>query len=555
MKRFATVITAAYRPASPNELVYALNAALTLGFPTFLVRDIRGPSEPHVTSAAQQLTAAFADRSVPLQVVKCRADETALRWREGVDHVFFEYPDVDAVMVIPKDFTAPASKILLDGLQQVAALSTRSSLVWGDYDCLPGFKSRFDYDLVGMPVVEALFPEHAPLLKAQNIRRLRTEFFSLGRDVRQRAWQQGIGWTMDPTIDFELTAVRNQDLALKVVDLGRFVDGGATRNALGQLRQMVRYTGQLAVNAIAHAQAQFRDDPAAQTRACDTLRPRISAAFGACLSAIERNYPFNTNPKLTLTNTWRRFTGFTLLFDPYPCDLREFHTEASILGYVPGTNQLFDALAELCTGSWGDTLAQEYVFCRLPPSTYHLTANDGVNSDNLGQLTPEHQRTFRSFLEELPETLGPLTTLIEPLPTLLDGPIRFRFRELSVWGNAVLVAELEPVDETSAVTLREFEKRRAELNQEWGRRWGRRNGDVPFRPHISLGYFPNPTLAQRAQSQIRNWSAQFLDRLQECECSFSSVGVYSFTDMVTFLRFSAAQKPGRTVVTERASSN
>jgi hypothetical protein len=124
-----------------------------------------------------------------------------------------------------------------------------------------------------------------------------------------------------------------------------------------------------------------------------------------------------------------------------------------------------------------------------------------------------------------------------------------------VWGNAVLVAELEPVDETSAVTLREFEKRRAELNQEWGRRWGRRNGDVPFRPHISLGYFPNPTLAQRAQSQIRNWSAQFLDRLQECECSFSSVGVYSFTDMVTFLRFSAAQKPGRTVVTERASSN
>lgn len=246
-----------------------------------------------------------------------------------------------------------------------------------------------------------------------------------------------------------------------------------------------------------------------------------------------------TNPKVAgFVPRWARFRGFSLLFDGnlIPAgprlDLANDVDADSSLDFYRG---LRDGLAALDP----DLLTATYLFCPLPPPSYHVTVWDGGNDGNIAQVHGDRRPELEQLLAGLPDSLLRPNALIDraaasPLVTHPDWDVTLRFDRLNLWGNAVLVARLAPTEE-SASALEALAEERRRLSQGFRAEFGIAPSDR-YSPHVSLGYFASREAAQLATPCLEGWDRVMAERMQGRTLSLKRVGVYGFTDMATFFK-------------------
>ncbi len=112
-------------------------------------------------------------------------------------------------------------------------------------------------------------------------------------------------------------------------------------------------------------------------------------------------------------------------------------------------------------------LQNKYLFFQLPVYSYHVTVWDGLNEGNKGKISSAHKLKLEDFLMGLPFSLTQdyefLTVANSSLLVKKNCDLIFKFTELSVCNNSVLVAKLEAYNNTSKNTLEQIKKERLEL--------------------------------------------------------------------------------------------
>ena len=250
-----------------------------------------------------------------------------------------------------------------------------------------------------------------------------------------------------------------------------------------------------------------------------------------------------TNEKVAgFAPRWAQFRGFSILFDPPGTALMPSGNRLDLacdveadpaLGFY---KRLRDGLARLNP----DLLTATYLFCPLPPPSYHVTVWDGGNDGNVEEITGDARRDLESWLAGLPDSLGQehrLTApaLASPLTRRDDWDIEFRFDHLAV--RSALVARLVPT-EASQNTYDEFVEERRRLNSACRAAFGIATYDN-YTPHVSLGYFANREGVQAASLCLRDWNEAFTKQMQGQTVTFRRAGLYGFTDMATFFKKAA----------------
>jgi hypothetical protein len=249
-----------------------------------------------------------------------------------------------------------------------------------------------------------------------------------------------------------------------------------------------------------------------------------------------------TNEKVAgLEPRWADFRGFTLLFDNPGASLKTVRSVAYLDCDVDENPDLslYQALRDALQQIGLASLSKSYLFCPLPPESYHVTVWDGINASNLDKVVSEHRPACQRFLQALPNSvqdtrLFPEITNSELL-TRPDWRIRFKFAKLEKWGNVSIVALLEPADDESAVNLRALKDARAILTSEFERKFG--VGPYPnYTPHVTLGYFANQDLAEQASPRMDAWNESFHEITAGFALELQQVSLYGFTDMATFFK-------------------
>jgi hypothetical protein len=250
-----------------------------------------------------------------------------------------------------------------------------------------------------------------------------------------------------------------------------------------------------------------------------------------------------TNVKVAgLEPQWAPYRGFSLLFD-YPdgtIQLRgENLNELKCSLDSPGL-KLYKALDKSLDNIGRNMLIKTFLFCPLPPYSYHVTVWDGLNDANAQKVSGNFYPKLRNFLNNLQNSLLTDDQFIEeiyefPL-TATEWPIEFRFDHLSNWDNQVLVARLEPTEKSSGSPYDLLLKFRNELTQVYEMRYKIKMFHK-YLPHVSLGYFANKQYgAGVTTSQLDHWTKIVKQEVGDKVITFKSISLYGFTDMVTFFK-------------------
>jgi len=240
---------------------------------------------------------------------------------------------------------------------------------------------------------------------------------------------------------------------------------------------------------------------------------------------------------------WAPYRGFSLLFDNPGHGVSPMGKGLLRLACAPGTDpdlHLYQGFVDCLDEIGRDLLIRTYLFCPLPPASYHVTAWDGLNDGNVQQVAPGHRPGLEEFLDGLPGTLlthAAFTARAEgsPLVTGNAFAMRFTFKALRKWGNRVLVARLKAADEDSERALARMVEERNHLCAWFGERFGVQMR-TRYAPHVSLGYFANAECAELATPQIDRWTDLFREGVGGRTIAFNSISLYGFTDMVTFVK-------------------
>lgn len=249
------------------------------------------------------------------------------------------------------------------------------------------------------------------------------------------------------------------------------------------------------------------------------------------------------NPKLSgvAPPTWRPYPGVSILYDnPGSAALSgvEPLTASSAAGRAD--QWLYDRLRVVAGEVESSMHHDGAVLCELPRHTYHVTVCDVVNEGTRRHVRRAMRSEVDGTLEELPDSLLWATSLLRllcrsELPwSVWACPITFRVEGLRVWGQ-VLAAELVAADERSVAARASHEASRSELAARLGTRVGVQPRE--WRPHVSLGYFPNEhAAAHAAEHVVPEWQDRARERTEGLGLTFRSASVYGFTDMVSFWR-------------------
>lgn len=248
-----------------------------------------------------------------------------------------------------------------------------------------------------------------------------------------------------------------------------------------------------------------------------------------------------SNAKIAgLVPEWAPFRGFSILFDNPGDSLRRAERYDLIANDVDHDaalgfyRTLRDALVSLDVR----LLTHTYLFCPLPPASYHVTVWDGLNDGNAEEIAPAHREGVAQLLADLPAALRAPHPLIRAaresaLAARRDWGLSFQFSHLSLVQQSVLVAELKPAAPGDAARMQELLQARADLSAQTQAAYGY----SPYHrywPHVSLGYFANREHGQLAMPCVAGWTAAFAQRLDDKRLSFEHASVYGFTDMATF---------------------
>ncbi|MGH9753456.1 MAG: hypothetical protein ACREA2_11790 [Blastocatellia bacterium] len=247
-------------------------------------------------------------------------------------------------------------------------------------------------------------------------------------------------------------------------------------------------------------------------------------------------------PKVFAVPYWPRWCGFSYLWDNPGASLRRrAETEPLQIACEPWKDPelglycaLWDSLAEVGL----DSTNNPYSFCPLPSSSYHVTAWDGINEENLNLIAEPKRERFAKFMLELPKSAK------QPSPGLVDqnafdeclgtGLVQFEFDSLKLWDDAVLVAQLAPAGQTSEQAMEQVKERRKHLDEKFAS-IGRAKS-LSYAPHVSLGYFNHPGAARNAREQALHWEGIFRRRAARHLLAFQSISAYAFESMASFLK-------------------
>ena len=250
-----------------------------------------------------------------------------------------------------------------------------------------------------------------------------------------------------------------------------------------------------------------------------------------------------TNAKVAgFVPRWTAFRGFSLLWDnPGQC-LARSGQRLDLACDVDADTELsfYKTLRDSLNALDVNLLTNAYLFCPLPPPSYHVTLWDGGNDGNTAKVLPAQHPLLQDFLTRLPNSIltpNPITDVpaASPLVTRQDWNVRFRFNSLFKWGNSVLVAGLAPVDDAAANVIAGISDERRRLNAQYQQAYGIGSSDN-YGPHVSLGYFANREHAQLATSCLPDWNRLFVERMHSQTLTFQHASVYGFTDMATFFK-------------------
>lgn len=247
-----------------------------------------------------------------------------------------------------------------------------------------------------------------------------------------------------------------------------------------------------------------------------------------------------TTPKLSRASppVWSPYPGVSVLYtDPGSAALSGIEPLETSARARHGDLGLYDRLHDLAEEI---DSARDVAFCKLPRHTYHVTLCDSVNQGTRSEVHREARDEITRTLHHLPDSLLWTTELLRLLRdrdlhwTVRSRPISFRVETLHVWGH-VLVAGLEPADPASEAAKATHEACRADLVARLHTRLG---VEVQaWRPHVTLGYFPNEDAAAQAREhELATWQERARERTGGVSVTFRSASVYGFTDMVSFWR-------------------
>ena len=243
---------------------------------------------------------------------------------------------------------------------------------------------------------------------------------------------------------------------------------------------------------------------------------------------------------------WAQFPGFSLLFDnpgqgftlmapdllKLDCPVAQSSRDDGLVLY----RSLTQALRQFNL----DRLVNNYLFCPLPPYSYHVTVWDGLNTDNRGSVLSPHQEQITQFLENMPDSFS-ADALFSPIineSELVNGrdlTISYQFDHLYKWGNIGLVCALTPASDTDRQTHEHITTLRHRLYEKFGTQFGGVN-EWPFTPHISLGYFANAELAEQTTPHVEDWHEIVQQKAAGQTITFNNISLYGFTDMATFFK-------------------
>lgn len=247
-------------------------------------------------------------------------------------------------------------------------------------------------------------------------------------------------------------------------------------------------------------------------------------------------------PKLLVAPRWVDWRGYSWLFDnPGSSLIRHAETGLQQVACEPWVDPelgLYRALGDVLAEAGLDSATNHYTFFNLPSASYHVTALDGVNEENLSLLSEQEREKHANFLLQLPGSAKgrPPDSIPKDAFNGVIGsdPIQFRFAGLSIWGDSVLVARLAPVGEASARILERVCERRKQLDEQFAP-LGRPKSSG-YNVHCSLGYFLTPQGACAAAANLPQWESLFRRRTAGHHLAFRSISAYAFTSMETFFR-------------------
>ncbi|RKN83772.1 hypothetical protein [Paenibacillus ginsengarvi] len=252
-----------------------------------------------------------------------------------------------------------------------------------------------------------------------------------------------------------------------------------------------------------------------------------------------------TNSKVhSFVPVWAPFKGFSLLFDN-PGDSysrlsgfaglekMDSRREESALAFYRKLNEI--------TGQMERELIGDYLYCPLPPNSYHVTVWDGINDYNVGRLNEEERAEACRLLQEMPASFHADHKVLQDSGGKPIGmetePIRFAYDRCEKWNHSSIVALLKPANERSEVALRGLEMKREELNRRFEERFGIVSASKKYRPHVSLGYLANKTIGEQAEDAVLRLNGKLADGMAGTTIRFPGISLYGMTDMETFFRW------------------
>ena len=141
----------------------------------------------------------------------------------------------------------------------------------------------------------------------------------------------------------------------------------------------------------------------------------------------------------------------------------------------------------------------------------------------------------------VPRNMARQAYLQSPLPIGEEtDPITLHARKLALWGNEVLVVQLEPADAGSALRLDTLSRRRSQESADWGARYSRRPLGR-YTPHCTLGYFADRVDGcalrdnEKLLSALRETASEALG---DTTVTLNRWSLHGFIDMATFFKLS-----------------
>lgn len=260
----------------------------------------------------------------------------------------------------------------------------------------------------------------------------------------------------------------------------------------------------------------------------------------------DQHFSTRTHPgsrKVVPVPYWRPYLGFSYLFDNPGNSLHTENNLSTIKCQIQSDPflELYRTLAKFVENIGGDELINRFLFFPLPPHTYHVTVWDGVNVENLDTLSKEARIRFIKFLDGLPESLQSERPSIIPSSEFdkdagRSWAVRFKCKDLRFGGETVLMAILEPADDSSREILNLIRKERERLDQYYATEYGKTENAL-YLPHVALGYFSNSPIANELwRTMSITWNSDFIHEVEGKIIQFESISLYAFSDMLTYFK-------------------